>query len=92
MIRTILCRIRPKTANEDWLPLPYEQAVSMPEPEWPDYSVVITEDGQRFLALEPKPQPVVLLRPKRNANWSRVARAQLRTMAENDSWFGPDPD
>ncbi len=42
---------RPKPSDE-WLPLPYEQAILMPDPIWPDWSGALTADGQRFLALE----------------------------------------
>jgi hypothetical protein len=77
MIRTILCRTRPQP-DGDWLPLPCEQQLAMPEPDWPDYSVALTEDGKRFLALEPKPRPVVPIRLRQNSPWSRIARAQFR--------------
>ena len=62
MIRTILCRILQKHVDEEWVPLPYDQAILVPEPVSPDYSVVLTEDGKRFLALEPPPRPIVPLR------------------------------
>ena len=47
----------------DWLPLPYEQAILIPAPDPPDYSVALTPDGLRFLSMEPRPR--VLLSRRR---------------------------
>lgn len=67
MIRTILCRIRQKHVDGEGAPLPYEQAILVPEPVSPDYNVALTEDGKRFLALEPSPRAIVPVRRRRLA-------------------------
>ena len=41
MIRTIFCLARLKVADEERLPLPYEQAVALADFRWPDYSVAL---------------------------------------------------
>ncbi len=53
----------------------------MPEPVWPDYSVALTEDGKRFLALEPPPRPIVPLR-RRPASQRRV----VLMMNQSSEW------
>lgn len=46
----------------EWLPLPYEQAILIPAPTPPDYSIALTPDGLRFLATEPRPRVLLTRR------------------------------
>ncbi len=72
----LLLRLFLPRREPEWLPLPYEQAILVPEPPRPDYAQALTPEG-RLVAIEPLPRPEPLSREERRQK-ARSLRKRLK--------------
>ena len=80
---------RRRRSEAEWLPLPYDQAIRVPEPPRPDYRHALTPDGQRLAVLEPAPPPAPSARVQRREAMPRLRKrigSPRKAMRWDEGW------